>query len=86
MSCSIFIIFIHLFIYLYFLILGVRLWFVSFASLRIVNKVVVSRHFQLQGAIFKFHLLTRGKLFFRTRKPVRVIEFCVFSSVRITCF
>ena len=31
-------------------------------------------------------LFTRGKSYFRTRKPVRAIKFNVFSGVRITCF
>ena len=34
---------------------------------------------------FKFYLLTRGESFFRSRKPVRAIEFYVLSGVRITC-
>ena len=38
------------------------------------------------GVVFKFYLLTRVKSFFRTRKPVRAIEFYVLSGVRITCF
>ena len=48
--------------------------------------VRVCAKWRLQGKLFKFYLSTRGKSFFRTRKPVRVIEFHELLGVRITCF